>query len=293
MPYTGIPDLVASHIIKQWLISPNKRPLDQFVLYPKAQKGFIFMQIPRRKALKLITVLSGALAIFVPELSMQANAKTKVDTSNIPWGKLSLKNGKNITNPGLANIRTGLQSHKDVLNSAGGYNLSTAQFQVVRHEIEASSDHFLAAVWQLDSTHVLAYWELNEPVDHIQTQIHLFKVDEASKTFQLIAKNVNTVSTYGTSVVRLQSEACCGQCNQFGCCPDPVTGYPCASSCPQCSSINFQCSFTVCASCYYACKADPVTCAGCLLAFCPLVSFVGCCNFQPGLCCQPQSYCTC
>lgn len=115
------------------------------------------MQIPRRKALKLLTVLSGALGIFVPELSMQANAKTKVDVSNVPWGKLSLKNGKNITDAELANIRARLQGRKDVLNSAGGYNLSTAQFQVVRHEIETSSDHFLAAVWQLDSAHVLAY----------------------------------------------------------------------------------------------------------------------------------------
>jgi len=46
------------------------------------------MQIPRRKVLKLITVLSGALGIFVPELSMQANAKTKVDVSNVPWGEV-------------------------------------------------------------------------------------------------------------------------------------------------------------------------------------------------------------
>jgi hypothetical protein len=33
------------------------------------------MRIPRRKALKLLTVLSGALGIFVPELSMKKRLK--------------------------------------------------------------------------------------------------------------------------------------------------------------------------------------------------------------------------
>jgi len=210
-------------------------------------------------------------------------------------GKLSLKNGKNITDAELANIRARLQGRKDVLNSAGGYNLGIAQFQVVRHEIEASSDQFLAAVWQLDSTHVLAHWELSKPVDNVQTQIHLFKVDEASKTFQLIAKNVNTVDTYGPRVVRDQLQASCsGQCNQYGCCVNP--GAPCAAICDTCVSINFQCSFGYCSPCSLNCVppfGDPAACAACLLAYCPVASFVACCNYEPSLCCQPHFYCNC
>jgi ASC-1-like (ASCH) protein len=214
--------------------------------------------------------------------------------NNVPWEKLSLENGKNITGTELANIRARLQGRQDIINLAKGYNLRTAQFQAARYEIKQSSDQLLAATWQLDSTHVLAYHELNEPVDNVQTQIHLFKVDEGHQTTQLIAKNVNTVDTYGTRVVSDPSKTSCkDQCNKYGCCPGPLgPGYPCADACPTCVSIDPQCSITVCAGCVWAC-GNPVTCAACFLAFCPIVSFIGCCHFGPGLCCEPNGPNTC
>ncbi len=84
--------------------------------------------------------------------------------NNLPWGKLSLKNSTDITGTELADIRARLQGRQDLLNLAEGYNLSMAQFQATRHEIGLPSDQLLAVAWQLDSTHVLVYEELNKPV---------------------------------------------------------------------------------------------------------------------------------